>query len=91
MHSSLSFLVSGQAQQIFFFGFESGAEPCSSCDFTETAGEEISLEDPAPIFNKATKQKTLYYQLKHHLIPTSLYKPFVQEQSTALPIEFQIT
>lgn len=24
MHSSLSFLVSGQAQQIFFFGFESG-------------------------------------------------------------------
>lgn len=26
MHSSLTFLVSGQAQQIFFLGFESGGE-----------------------------------------------------------------
>ncbi|KAL5201503.1 hypothetical protein ABZP36_035857 [Zizania latifolia] len=29
MHSSLNFFVSGQAQQIFFFGFVSGGGACS--------------------------------------------------------------
>lgn len=29
MHSSLNFLVSGQAQQIFFFGFVSAGGACS--------------------------------------------------------------
>ncbi|CAA3013378.1 Hypothetical predicted protein [Olea europaea subsp. europaea] len=50
MHSSLSFLVSGQAQQIFF-GFESEAgvtmpEPWSFCDCKETTEEEFCIGKP---------------------------------------------
>lgn len=54
MHSSLTFLVSGQAQQIFFFGFESagdveGADFSSfgSCD-EDVAVEVFSFDSPSP-------------------------------------------
>lgn len=50
MHSSLSFLVSGQAQQIFFFGFVSGPvdvtpEPWFACEPCKAKEEEIFCMD----------------------------------------------
>ncbi|CAI9773495.1 unnamed protein product [Fraxinus pennsylvanica] len=62
MHSSLSFLVSGQAQQIFFFGFESeeGAtvvEPWSFCDCKETTEEEFCIGNPSIV-----KGQKIFYE-----------------------------
>lgn len=53
MHSSLSFLVSGQAQHIFFFSFESGTEHWLSCDCREATGVAFWLEDPTPIYRRS--------------------------------------
>lgn len=54
MHSSLTFLVSGHAQQIFFFGFES-AETIVGTDFSsfgscdeDVAVEVLSFDSPSP-------------------------------------------
>ena len=59
MHSSLTFLVSGQAQQIFFFGFESagtvaGANFSSfgSCD-EDVVVEVFSFDTPSPSCDEA--------------------------------------
>lgn len=66
MHSSLTFLVSGQAQQIFFFGFESagtvaGADFSSfgSCDedvavkvLSFDVVEVLSVDNPLPILKE---------------------------------------
>lgn len=54
MHSSLSFLVSGQAQQIFFFGFDSWsdfttAKPCFGWDPDKAKMEEASCRGTPPI------------------------------------------
>ncbi|KAK0599041.1 hypothetical protein LWI29_001819 [Acer saccharum] len=54
MHSSLSFLVSGQAQQIFFYGFDSGtdvmiADPWFGCDSAVATVQEEPFKGCAPI------------------------------------------
>lgn len=60
MHSSLSFLVSGQAQQIFFFGFDSGtdvefAEPLFCPDPGRAKVEEAFCKGSPPIAAKDQK------------------------------------
>lgn len=45
MHSSLSFLVSGQAQQIFFFGFESVPEAKAVVFWSFSACAEMTVDD----------------------------------------------
>lgn len=56
MHSSLSFLVSGQAQQIFFFGLDSGvvvtADPWFCCEAVKPMAEEELTVGSSPIFTR---------------------------------------
>jgi hypothetical protein len=47
MHSSLNFFVSGQAQQIFFFGFVSGAGACVV--FSSETGATVVADEVFPI------------------------------------------
>jgi DNA-binding transcriptional regulator YdaS (Cro superfamily) len=47
MHSSLSFFVSGQAQQIFFFGLVSGAGACPA--FSSETGAAVVADEVFPI------------------------------------------
>lgn len=56
MHSSLSFFVSGQAQQIFFFGFDSGAvaftaETWFCCEPGKAKAEESFSKGNPPILS----------------------------------------
>ncbi|KAJ6776295.1 hypothetical protein OIU74_000468, partial [Salix koriyanagi] len=51
MHSSLSFLVSGQAQQIFFLGFDSLVEFVITDTWLTTEAGEAFCKGSPPITN----------------------------------------
>lgn len=60
IHSSLSFLVSGQAQQIFFFGFDSvpdfvTSKPWFGCDPGKAKVEEASCRGSPPIVTNLSR------------------------------------
>jgi uncharacterized membrane protein len=58
MHSSLSFLVSGQAQQIFFFGFDSSPDVVIS-DTWLTAEEGEAFCKGSPLITNLQKTQVL--------------------------------